>query len=456
MKRWFAALLSAAVLFTFAACQVTTGESDAPAASDSTADSKDADKAEDNSDAVEPPSDGEFSGTTLEIAVTFTGKPAEEFSKLVDKFKLESGCAVNISEYGDDYENTMKTRMASNEMPDVFNTHGWSILRYKEYLMDLKDEPWVSDYDESALGVIEDDDGAIYVLMVSQLVNGTLVDLDVCEAAGVDPYSIHTWDDFTQACEKVKEAGYIPIGAIANPGLFANIAGTWVSYDGELSQDSDAMLDGTWDWESLRPFLEKYVEWINGGYYYDDVLTMKDTDLSERFASGKAAFNIGNDPAFLINCLELNPDSNYAFLPSFASKEGGKEFVGIGEGSTFGISKNSKNAEASKAFLEFMAKPENAVELNNATGNISCLKSSMEIDDSYGLKVFNEMKEKATDSDILYENLWDRQYMPSGMWPIFGNAVSMLFDDPSEAGVDSTIEYLQENYKDLYEIAQEE
>ena len=109
-----------------------------------------------------------------------------------------------MTEYGDDYENTIKTRMASNSLPDIFETHGWSILRYKEYLLDLRDEPWVSDYDNSALGVIQDEDGSIYVLMVSELVNGTLVNLEVCEAAGVDPYEIKTWQQFTEACAKIK------------------------------------------------------------------------------------------------------------------------------------------------------------------------------------------------------------------------------------------------------------
>lgn len=455
MKKWIALLLSAVMLLAFSACQVTTGESSASSTAPDSKSSSNGSAAESGTSTESTAAGDSLSGVTLEIAVNYTGPQAEEFRKLVDKFKAETGCEVNISEYGTDYESTMKTRMASNELPDIFNTHGWSILRYKEYLTDLRDEAWVADYNESALGVIQDDDGAIYVLMTSQLVNGTLVDLDVCEAAGVDPYSIHTWEDFTAACEKVKAAGYVPIGSISNPGLFANIAGTWVSYKGELNESSDAMLDGSWDWQSFKPLLEQYVKWIDAGYFYDDILTMKDTDLSERFATGKAAFNVGNDPSFLVNCLELNPEANYAFLPTFASKEGGSEFVGIGEGNTFGIAKNTKNLDASKAFLNFMAKAENAVALNTSTGSISCLTSAMELDKSYGLQVFADMQERDTDNAVLYENLWDRKYMPSGMWPIFGNAVNMLFDDHSEAGVDATLSYLQENYTDLYEIAQE-
>jgi raffinose/stachyose/melibiose transport system substrate-binding protein len=290
--------------------------------------------------------------------------------------------------------------------------------------------------------------------MISELINGTLANLDVLNEAGVDPYSIHTWDDFAEACAKIKEAGFTPIGSVSNPGLLANMAGTWVSYEGEQAQDSAAMLDGSYDWQSYKPLLDAYAGWIGSGYFYEDILTMNDTDFMERFASGEAAFCIGNDPSVFINALTLNPDATFAFLPSFASKDGGQEFVGIGEGDTFGIWKDTKNEAAAKVLLEYLAQPEVALKINTSTGKISCLQSTMDIDTSYGLEVFTTMKEKTANSNIFYENLWDRKYMPSGMWPIFGNASASLFDDYSDNGIATVLDYLKTNYQDLYEAAQ--
>ena len=396
----------------------------------------------------------DLGGITLEVAVTYTGEQAAVFEQVAADFEAEYNCKVNLDEYGDDYENTMKTRMAANDLPDVWQTHGWSLLRYQEYLMDLSDQDWISDYDASALGVIQDTDGSTYVLMISELINGTLVDLDVCDAAGVDPYSIKTWDDFTAACAKVKEAGYTPVASTVNAGLLANLAGTWVSYEGELAEDSEAMLNGTWDWSSFKPLLETYANWIGSGYFFEDAETLSDSDFVERFASDKAAFCIGNDPVVFVNCRILNPDGNFALLPHFASQTGGVEFIGIGEGDTFGIWKDTDNEEAAKIFLDYLAQADVALTINNSTGMISCLQSSMALDDSYGLSVFETMKEKCADDTIFYENLWDRQYMPSGMWPIFANAASMLFADYSEDGIQSALDYLSENYVDLYEAAQ--
>lgn len=90
----------------------------------------------------------------------------------------------------------------------------------------------------------------------------------------------------------------------------------------------------------------------------------------------------------MLTCLTLNPDANFIFLPSFATKEGGKSMWASAKAIPFGIWKDTKNADAAKVFLEYMARPEVAKEMNAATGKISCLKSTMAIDDGYGLKVF--------------------------------------------------------------------
>ena len=60
---------------------------------------------------------------------------------------------------GSDYKATMKTKMASNDLPDIWITHGWSVMRYSEYLMPLQDEEWYDKIDESILGAITDEEG---------------------------------------------------------------------------------------------------------------------------------------------------------------------------------------------------------------------------------------------------------------------------------------------------------
>ena len=395
----------------------------------------------------------DIKGETFEVAVTYTGDRVTVFEEVIDDFEKETGATIELATYGDDYENTLKTRMASNSLPDIFQTHGWSILRYKEYLLNLQNEPWVKLYDESALGVIKDDDGAIYVLMISQLANATLVNLDVCKEAGVDPYSIYDWDDFTEACQKIKDAGFTPIATTAaNAGTLANTVGTWLNYEGAPYDETEAMLNGTYDWESYKAGPLKYLsDWMNRGFYPEDVATVSDADLQERFANNQIAFFLGNDPFWLIGAKKLNEDGNFAFIPTFAASDDGVQFVGIGEGDTFGIWKDSDNIDACKVSLNYLTKSEVCTKINNATGMIGAISTAIESDESYGQKLFSDMQEKYP--DVFYENLWDRKYMPSGMWPIFSNAAQMLFEDHSEAGIESVKEYLHQNYLDLYEAA---
>ena len=44
--------------------------------------------------------------------------------------------------------------MASQDMPDMFVTHGWSTLRYNDFCEDLSGEEWVSRLDDAVKAVI--------------------------------------------------------------------------------------------------------------------------------------------------------------------------------------------------------------------------------------------------------------------------------------------------------------
>lgn len=236
----------------------------------------------------------DFSGKTIEIATYLSGDTLNAYKEVISGFENETGVKVTLDEYGDDYESTMKTRMASNDLPDIFETHGWSLIRYKEYLTDLSEESWAGDLNKAARGVIEDTDGKIYTLMTTGSCLGTAVNMNVCEAAGVDPWSIETWEDFNAACDKIKEAGYTPIANyFTSAGALANADGSWLNYEGEQFDDSAAMLDGTWDWANYKVVLDYLQTWFDNGYLYEDCGTIKQADAIERCARNECAFIVG-------------------------------------------------------------------------------------------------------------------------------------------------------------------
>lgn len=392
----------------------------------------------------------DLSGQTIEVATYLSGDTLTAYQEIISGFEAESGVKVTLDVYGNDYENTMKTRMAANELPDIFETHGWSLIRYKEYLADLSTQPWADQLSRAALGVIQDTDGSFYCLMTTGSCLGTAVNLDVCEAAGVDPWAIETWDDFNAACDKIKAAGYVPIANyFSSAGALANHVGSFLNYAGEQYDCSAAMLDGTWDWEEYNVVLDYLATWFANGYLYEDCATFAQSDAIERTARNECAFIVGIGTSFQAAVVSTNPDVKMGMIPICASKAGGARFCGIGEGASFGMWKDTPNRAACEAFLAYVV--EHADPLNAAAGEISTLPT--EPTKSYGMQMMEEMESHFP--DVFYDNLWDRKYMPSGMWSIFQVAAGMFCEDQSDKSKAEVIEYLKENYTELYEAAQE-
>ena len=62
-----------------------------------------------------------LSGKKIEMATQTAGKSNELLVKLIEQFKQETGIEVVLTSYdANDYESALKTRMASQELPDVW------------------------------------------------------------------------------------------------------------------------------------------------------------------------------------------------------------------------------------------------------------------------------------------------------------------------------------------------
>ena len=106
----------------------------------------------------------ELSGE-LEIVTNADEQTFNAVNGVFEKFMEENpGVKISYTTQGSDYEQLMKARMASNDLPDIFATHGWSVARYSEYLRPLNDQPWFGTVEEAFKRNIENADGQIFVL----------------------------------------------------------------------------------------------------------------------------------------------------------------------------------------------------------------------------------------------------------------------------------------------------
>lgn len=399
------------------------------------------------------------SDATIEVAYNLTTDGFAVFEQIVKDFTAETGINIKIYNGGDDYESAMKTRMSSGDLPDMWTTHGWSLLRYSEYMMNLNDQDWVANIDSGLKEVITNDDGELFILPITQAVVAIMYNKDVLASAGVDATQIRTWEDFNNACETIKEKGEaVPIEFCFGNSYDAYVLETiWptllTNSDLEVNYGEE-LQDGTFNWEENgKGGLQMMADWYNAGYFNEDYTSCKKDDICQALANAEGAFSL-NSTGMIPSILAYNEDANIGILPVPAKDENGASYFGTGEGnfSCFGIWKDTQYPEECKKFLEYLSQPEIATQIVQIDGGIPAL-TNIELDDTvkaaYTTKEFKEAQ-KQFEGDLVYDNFFDREYLPSGMWSVMMDSVGVLLADgnPDET-IDEAVTIVEDNYNDL-------
>lgn len=331
--------------------------------------------------------------------------------EIVDEYnKNSSDVEIEFIPGSSDYEETMKTKMATNSLPDLFGTHGWSINRYKEYLEPLNEREWAQYISPAIKPVITDSEDKFYTLPLDIDIVGLPYNLDVLEKAGVNPKDIKTTDDFLLALEKIKDIGVTPIylggkdsASIGNiydwivPGLII------------LNKDNpqgENLKNGIFDenaWNKTGEFIKTLKD---KGYINRDALT--GNDAARALGTGKAAF-LFFGTSMIREGLTYNPDARMDFIALPTKDRSEKSYFITGERMAIGVWKDSPNKKEALEFLDYLAKPENVSKmatanvlptgLTNAKSNLGKFEKSYELGNQYQ-----------------YVGFFDREYLPSGSW----------------------------------------
>lgn len=155
---------------------------------------------------------------------------------------------------------------------------------YPEYASNMKD----------SLIPVSPSDGRQYAVPVNGYWEGLYVNVRVLEACGVEvPGNEYTWDQFLVDCQKIKDAGYVPISC-----SLGEIPHYWFEYctfnNGTLSthaqvpESSSDSVGQAWA-AGLADIKDLYVR----GFFPEETTTMTDDEASQLF--------IGNESAFLLD-----------------------------------------------------------------------------------------------------------------------------------------------------------
>ncbi|MDT0144837.1 ABC transporter substrate-binding protein [Microbacterium sp. PRC9] len=365
------------------------------------------------------------------------------FTEIVEAFEAETGYEVQVSTETSTFENSMKVRLAADNVPDLFSTHGWSLLRYSEFLEPLGDQAWSEDVNPALDSAMRDDAGEIYAFPGETNVAGILYNGDVLDSVGVDPASITSWDAFNDAASKVVAQGTSAIFVAGkDQGPIGHIADhlTVDLYDDAQKQE---MVDGTFVAEPMSEMLTVVQGWTAQGYFNKDYSSAAQDDMARALADGTTAFEF-QGTALLTQALAYNPDANVGFIP-LPSSTGGEAYLVGGEGNnSFGVSKTSAHKEEALEFLAFLAQPENAAKLAEASGSAPGL---IGVDVDFGA-LAPSYETYVTSGTTPIAPYFDRVYLPNGAWDTLVAVTDSIVTGQSSVA-DATAQ-MERQYDTLY------
>lgn len=442
MKKLLALLLVLILAFPVAACsQTAQTTAEATAAEETTASDVAATDTLTETDTEETPD----SNVTITMWVSAAGPQVEAMQAAVKNFEAETGYTVDFSAPGDTYEELMKTKMAADDMPDVFDTHGWSVARYSSYLMPLNDMDFAANIDSQILPIITNTDGDFFVLPFDMSLEGIVYNVDVCQEAGVDVDSIKTWADFEAACDKVLAIGKNPIhmggaNSFTIGWYYDRVAPSYFITNDATSKAAE-LKAGTFDtatWEEISTMLDS---WVTKGYLNKDCVTSEYTaDISSIAANDTAFLFYGNVAVTL--ALAINPDVNLGMMPIPAKTADDDVTLIAGENVALGIWKDSKVKDAAVELLNYLAQPEVAKTIAEATGNKSAL-TNVTVD----LGMIQPYLDKY--ASVRTFPFFDREYCPSGLWDTICTAGQDVLAQKDGAIV-STAKLVQDTFNDKF------
>lgn len=384
-------------------------------------------------------SSGENGELTLFSSITNESEK-QAFEELVSEFEEESGIAVDVNLPGAEYEGMLRVRMASNDMPDLFDTHGWSQTRYGDYTEDLAGEEWAERLDETMDGVLKDEDGKLYAFPLNQALDGISYNATLLEEYGIEPPN--TFDELMEAMRTLKEESdgeVTPMfmaqseaGAIAQ--YFDQMATPLLTVDGEENYEAELM-NGTFDWSNYTFLPEQLKVMQDEGLINEDAVTARGGQAVELMAQNEIAFIFAGG-SFGADVTALNPDVEVGAVPvPSIHGEDGQRWIG-GERHTLAVWNESEAKEEALQFLDFMAEDENAARIAEATSMPSPL-DGVDVNHYY-----EESMEPYADVEV--EPYFDRVYLPSGMWDVIGNTGEELLADsmtPEQVSAQMESEY---------------
>ncbi len=334
---------------------------------------------------------------------------------VIKLYEDETGNKVDLQLYPDDqFPNIIRTKLATDDAPDVFAI--WPVGNlFSEELIDVLDGPWVKLVDPGAIkrqyGRASDHQ-IVTAPFGPANAFGVIYNKEVFAKAGIH-LPLKTYNDFLEACEKIKAIGVIPL-AFPNKedytaqGIFLAGSNFVFEENPNLAEEIVANKLKPQDAPELVELLQRALALKEKGYISENYMSLQHSEARQLLVDGKAAMFAFPDVDYSeFKKLAGDKISNLGMMPITL----GDEYIAVVKGLSgngLWLPSGSRNKEAAKDFINLMVS-EKYMKLYFASNPGF---SPMEGYDLPGSEWSDEMNKYANEFPV--KDTWTNQYFPSG------------------------------------------
>ncbi|MDP4097149.1 extracellular solute-binding protein [Paenibacillus sp. P96] len=311
---------------------------------------------------------GTEGGATAGNSVTlkmFIGQPRfkEHYDKYIEQFKAKMKAEKNIDltvqlemPPSDNAAQILKTRLASNDAPDVFALHAVNEIPsfYKAgYLEDLSEQPLVDKMLDSVKPSVTTTDGKIVAIPMETLAWGFLYNKKIFAEQGINPPT--TLTEMKTVVDKLKAANITPFEISYKeawiPQLFLPLA-AGATINTENKDFVERMNNDQGSFSEIKASLFGMMDLVNANGT-DRALEVGGDDGAAAFAAGKAAMWV-QGPWYAETILKSNPELDFGVAPLPVSDNPDATMIDLSTSTSLAVSSSSKNKELALAFVNYV------------------------------------------------------------------------------------------------------
>ncbi len=334
---------------------------------------------------------------------------------------------------GSTYSQLQQTRLAANDIDFITNgmynpVPDWAKgmdkpdwLKFIEagYILDLTDQPFLSNWDPVSLRDATTVNGKVYGIDTGKVAyNGVFYSKDI-----FDKYDLklpNNWEEFIALCEKLKANGVTPLtGSGKNSGDVNFLANGFINAN---VSDPVAFEQALWDGSKkytdpdVVAIYKKLYQFFS--YYEKDFTNVDYASVPGRFVAGKAAmYADGTWQAAQISAVDPNFKFGYFAIPGDATGAGPQQLAGKYD-VQIAVVANSPNKDECLKWLSVLSEKDVYSEYVNIVGFIPTMK---------GITIKNEFLNELAPLNVNFQKNFELiQKLPKGIGK-FGGFIPTMY-----------------------------